>query len=325
MSELIVLWRVTTHCNLACGFCAYDRRLALPRQDADMGEALRFAAILAACVRQTGRQVLLSWIGGEPLLWKPLWAVCNELERHPGMAMSATTNGSTLHRASERLRVLEHFDEVTVSVDDFASGHEAMRGNAGGWTRLRDAVKALHRDRVLAGRTIRLRANVVLMRQNLASFDALCDELADWGVDEISFNALGGRDRPEFFEGRGLRLEDLAVLGDQLPAMRARLSARLVRLCGSQAYLERLGANADGHKLVIDDCAPGRSFLFIDEHGSISPCSFSSDTYGIPLSSIRNVDDLLALPQRYTDARQRLRATACNDCRANHLYGKFEV
>ena len=32
--RLVVVWRVTTRCNLACPFCAYDRRLDTARVDA---------------------------------------------------------------------------------------------------------------------------------------------------------------------------------------------------------------------------------------------------------------------------------------------------
>ncbi len=32
---MIVLWRITERCDLACGFCAYDRRLPGPRHKVD--------------------------------------------------------------------------------------------------------------------------------------------------------------------------------------------------------------------------------------------------------------------------------------------------
>ncbi|WP_218281224.1 hypothetical protein [Verrucomicrobium spinosum] len=42
---------------------------------ADPAEIRRFAAVLADWSQATGRPVLLSWLGGEPLLWKPLEAL----------------------------------------------------------------------------------------------------------------------------------------------------------------------------------------------------------------------------------------------------------
>ena len=37
--RLVVVWRVTTRCNLACGFCAYDRALPFARRETDEASA----------------------------------------------------------------------------------------------------------------------------------------------------------------------------------------------------------------------------------------------------------------------------------------------
>jgi MoaA/NifB/PqqE/SkfB family radical SAM enzyme len=70
--EMIVVWRVVDSCNLSCPFCAFDRRLAFPRSAADPADILRVAGALAAYQARSGDRVLLSWLGGEPLLWRPL-------------------------------------------------------------------------------------------------------------------------------------------------------------------------------------------------------------------------------------------------------------
>src|SRR5438045_2705827 len=84
-------------------------------------------------------------------------------------------------------------------------------------------------DRAMAGEAramrspLKLRVNVVLMRQNVAGFAKLCSELAAWGIAEITFNQLGGRDRPGFHPAHRLRLADVDVLEAQLPQIRIRL------------------------------------------------------------------------------------------------------
>ena len=89
MSErLVVVWRVTERCNLQCPFCAYDRRLNRPRNSADPEEIRRFAAVLAQWRDFAGRPVLLSWLGGEPLLWEPLTALTRHCRRELGLAIS---------------------------------------------------------------------------------------------------------------------------------------------------------------------------------------------------------------------------------------------
>ena len=315
---MIVLWRVTERCNYACGFCAYDRRVERPRAVVDTGEVERFGRLLGEYGRATGRRVLLSWLGGEPLLWRPVFAMSRLLRDLGGMAISATTNGSTLHLPAVRRDIAAHFDELTVSIDGFASRHEMLRGAPGAWMRVRDGVHAL-----AATAAPKLRANVVLMRTNLHEFASLCDELADWGIDEITFNQLGGRDRPENFAPHALRSADVAALADLLPALRARLATRGVRLCGDGNYLERIRANADGRALPGDGCAPGEQFLFVDEGGRIAPCSFTGKDYGIGIGELRTVADLHDLPARFAAMHAATRCTACADCPSTHVFTKF--
>jgi MoaA/NifB/PqqE/SkfB family radical SAM enzyme len=320
---MIVLWRITTHCNLACGFCAYDRRLPIARHEADLSHVARFGHILGNYQQLTNERVLLSWLGGEPLLWQPVFALSKTLRAVHQIDISATTNGSTLHLPQVVAAIVASFSELTVSVDGLAAFHDQSRGSAGAWLRLRAALENLVHARDDAATPLKLRANIVLMRDNLAQFAALCRELADWQIDEITFNQLGGRDRPEFFPAHRLRPQDVQALQSMLPALRAELLQRGVRLCGSDAYLTRLEATAAERELAIADCAPGERFLFIDEASRVSPCSFTGDTYGVSLDSILDAKDLLALPSRFRAARDAERATVCGDCPSNHVFAKF--
>lgn len=321
---MIVLWRVSERCNLGCGFCAYDRRRPGPRHEVDAATALRLGRLFGEYRQATGQRVLWSWLGGEPLLWPPLWQLSRMLHE-AGLAISATTNGSTLQQSAVRRQLLQHFAELTVSIDGPAEFHDTMRGWPGGWQRLRESILALVAERDDGGAPLKLRVNTVLMRQNVASFAELCETLTSWGVDEISFNPLGGRDRPEFFPTHRLRPQDVTSLREQLPSLRTRLRRHGTRLAGSAHYLDRIAANAQGHAIAVDDCAPGEAFLFIDERGRIAPCSFTVDDYGQHVDELRSVDDLYTLLPHWRAARQQRIAPACADCRANHVFAKFEV
>ena len=149
-----------------------------------------------------------------------------------------------------------------------------------------------------------LRANVVLMRDTIDTFAALCRELADWGIDEITFNQLGGIDRPEFYPAHRLRPTQVEKLADDLSRLRAELLKHGVLLRGATDYLNRIAASSRDHKLTPADCAPGKRFLFIDEAGVIAPCSHTPREYGVPVTEIHSVEDLAALPARFAERRR---------------------
>lgn len=148
-----------------------------------------FAAVPGAYRRATGERVLLSWIGGEPLLWQPVFGLSAWMVDCHGIGVSATTNGTTLHLPGVRRQVLATFSELMVSVDGFADLHDRLRGWRRGWDRLKAAVGALAVERRLAARACRLRANVVLMHGNLPDFERLCASPAY--LQRIAASAVG--------------------------------------------------------------------------------------------------------------------------------------
>jgi len=173
---MIVVWRVVDSCNLSCPFCAFDRRLAFSRTQTAPHDILRVAKLLADYQTHTGDRVLLSWLGGEPLQWEPLKRMTHAV-RALGLEVSATTNGTTLGSPAVRQHVCEEYKELTVSIDGFSGFHDPMRGWPGGFDKLRLWVSSLAREARTLGSPLKLRANVVLMRQNVADFARNDDEL----------------------------------------------------------------------------------------------------------------------------------------------------
>jgi MoaA/NifB/PqqE/SkfB family radical SAM enzyme len=322
-SRLVVVWRVTARCNLACPFCAYDRTLDIPRPSAEEAEVSRFGALLADHSRALGRSALVSWLGGEPLLWPPLPAVSSAL-RAEGIGIGITTNGLGLDAPRRRAWAMETLDELTVSLDGLADYHDRVRRSPGGHAQILRAVEALADGKRREGRGPLLRVNTILMRENVADFPALCEVLALAGVEEITFNQLGGNDRPEFYPDHRLLPEQVDDFCRELPALKDRLGARGVTLRGGDAYLARLRATARGQALPVDDCGPGQAFWFVDEAGRVSPCSFTSAAYGVPLFSLRAPADLAALPARWAAMRAGRRAAPCLDCHSTQVFEKFQ-
>lgn len=317
---MIVVWRVTEACNLACPFCAHDRRLTRSRRHADPVAIRRFGGVLADYQQATGDRVLVSWLGGEPLLWPPLSALTEHFAGPLGLRVSTTTNGTTLGDPAVRAHLVACYRELTISVDAHGLGHDALRGWPGGYARLSQSVAALAAERLACG--LRLRVNVVLLRDTIATFGALCHSLVEWGIDEITFNQVGGRDRPDTWPELRLRPEQVEALARALPSLRGELAGRGLLLRGDTAYLRRMHASARDLAIPVADCAPGEHFLFIDEGGAVSPCGFTGAELGVPVADLDTVAALRALPTAWRRAQRRGLAP-CADCHSTQVFGKF--
>ncbi len=320
---MIVVWRVTTRCNHSCQFCAFDQSLPLVRTSADTSEVVRVGRLLSDYQRHTGKHVLLSWLGGEPFLWKPMFPITEELFAS-GLRLSTTTNGSTLSNENHRAWAITHLRELTISIDGAADTHDALRGTPGGWFKLKSQIQQLAFESQQARSSLRLRINTVLMHQNIRQFAAQCEEWARWGIQDITFNQLGGRDRPEFYPRHRLLPLDIAYFKALLPELRQSLARQGVSLCGGDTYLNRMSLSAKGENHPVIDCSPGERFIFIDEHGMASPCSFTTDQYGVPVSNWNDWRDVQDTSRVWRDMRSQSVAPPCNDCMATHFFEKFQ-
>lgn len=321
---MIVVWRVTDSCNLSCPFCAFDKRLSTARRAVSPETVERMIRVLADYREATGEAVLLSWLGGEPLTWKPLVAL-TDLAVQAGLEVSATTNGTALGSPAMRQHIARCYKELTVSVDGLGAFHDRMRGWPGAFEKLRQWVPALATEARAMGSELKLKVNTVLMHQNLDEFEALCDELAGWGIAEITFNQLGGRDRPEFYPAHRLMPADVDRIAAVLPAVRRQLAQRGVTIVGGERYLERFRMSAAGIANRVEDCGPGESFLFIDEQGRMAPCGFTNGDYAVRLDEVTTAVDIAALPFRFRTLRDRRRSPHCDDCLSTQFCDKFAM
>jgi AdoMet-dependent heme synthase len=320
---MIVVWRVTERCNLACKFCGYDRDLTRSRREANPAQVRRFGEVLSAYQRATGDPVLISWLGGEPLLWPPLTELTRAFRRGHALQLSTTTNGTVLGSPEVRAHLLEEYTELTISVDGIGRVHNELRGWPGGFASLERHITALAEAKRDAGAGPVLRVNVLLMRDTLSELETLCFRLAGWGIEEVTFNQLGGVDRPEFYPAHRLLAEQAAHLATDIPRLRQVLANLGLRLRGGQGYLRRIQATARGERLPVVDCHPGERFLFVTETGLAAPCSFTPAAYGVALEELTSASDLVNLPLRFSELRRGRPCSACEDCHSTQVFEKF--
>jgi MoaA/NifB/PqqE/SkfB family radical SAM enzyme len=322
-TDLLVLWRVFEHCNLACQFCGYSKALRRPRAVADPERVLAFGKILGEYARTYGRRVSVSWLGGEPLLWPELPVLSRLFRQTFGVGVGVTTNGDPLASPSVRASLVDDYSLVTVSVDGVGEFHDACRSSPGLFERMKQSVRALRAEADAAESGLVLRVNTILMRGNVADFELLCREVASWGVTELTFNQLGGNDRPEFYPANRLLPEQVERFVAEFPRVRGAMARLALSIHGTDRYLHRLASTARGQPIPIDDCGPGRSFLFIDEHGRVSPCSFTSCGYGLPIETIADPEDLARLHDTFARLRRERREVPCGDCHSTQVFDKF--
>lgn len=321
--ELVVVWRVYEPCNLSCHFCGYSQDVVRRRHIVSPRIILSFGGGLAQLQQRTGRQVLVSWLGGEPLLWRELPFISRIYHNEFAVRLGLTTNGTLLGRKEIRDYLVEHYWLVTISIDGFSSFHDVYRSKAGLFDQIRRSVESLIQEITASGSMLSLRVNTILMRENVHAFEAFCMEIADWGIQELTFNQLGGIDRPEFYPDHRLLLEQATWLARELPGIQQKALDRGLKVFGTSPYLDRISASSRDLVVPIQDCNPGRRFLFINEENLISPCSFTTESYGIPVSEIKNTDTFLEMTELFHMQQQLFRAAPCNNCLSTQVFEKF--
>ena len=130
MKERVIVWRITQTCNMNCRFCSYSNEVERLRSDADEAEITRLCGVLADYKQRTGDDLLVSWIGGEPLLWDQLLKHSAFLHEN-GVRVSTTTNGLLLGRRDIQEGILRHFSEIVCSLDGYETCNDDVRQHRG--------------------------------------------------------------------------------------------------------------------------------------------------------------------------------------------------
>lgn len=318
--DLVVVVRVNTECGLRCSFCGFSRELKRPMSVIDDIGIRKFGQSLQAFQAARNQHILVSWLGGEPFQWTK-WRETSLVFRELGLAVGITTNGLALGSEQVQRDAVELFDEITISIDGLAESHDRMRQFPGLFDRLRCVVEQIQRKR--SDQKPWLRVNTILTRGNVEQFQAFCETMLDWGFDELTFNQLGGNDRPEYFPENRLTPDQVVRLIAELPAIQAVCQAKGMMVCSSPQYLNRIYASASNDTIPIEDCGPGDRFLFVDEHGQVSPCGFTSQSLGVSLNELDSVEKLLQLRAVFRERRCGKMPACCRDCHATHVFEKF--
>jgi sulfatase maturation enzyme AslB (radical SAM superfamily) len=320
--DFVVVVRVNTECALRCSFCGYSRDLGRSALAIDANKLEKFGRILQEFQAARNQRILVSWLGGEPFQWSK-WRETSLTFRELGLALGITTNGLALCSEQVRDDAFNLFDQITISIDGLAESHDQMRQFPGMFDRLRGVVEHLQKSQ--PPKRPLLRVNTILTRRNVGQFGMFSETMAAWGFDELTMNQLGGNDRPEYFPDNRLTADQVSSLINDLDSIQKSCKAKGMIVRSSPLYLQRIYASAKDIAIPILDCSPGDRFLFIDESGQISPCSFTSQRLGISIDEIDTAEKLADLGWMFRKRRCGKMLECCGDCHATHVFEKFDT
>ena len=284
--------KLTSRCNLRCRMCHYGLTRAEESLDTDSWRRVLDQLAALGC-----RKLHLS--GGEPLLRRDLV----ELVEHAvasGIKTNLTSNGTLIDKGMARRLARSGLNAVSVSLDaPSARLHDLVRGQQGAFHASVRALRLLKRFGAERNKPLRLRINMVVMRDNYRRIPDMLrlagelgvDDLVPMPIDEVGEGRqrLSGRQIARYNEEIAPQVEDLRRrYGFDLRAERVfPFGVERVEL----RHAKR-GGYARGRHLTSPCLAPWLH-LFIAWDGRVYPCCMTVERVP-PLGDLRH-DTLAAI------------------------------
>jgi MoaA/NifB/PqqE/SkfB family radical SAM enzyme len=272
----ILALNVHSACNCRCVMCDIWKANADKRELTP--EAL--SAHIGAIRRLHVQRVMLT--GGEPLLNRNLWALCEQL-RASGIRITLVTTGLLIEtHATEIARCV---DQVVVSLDGPAATHDAIRRVTGGVDRIARGLAAV---RAIAPE-VRLIARCVVQRDNYLYLSETIQTAIDIGFQEVSFLAADvsstafNRPQPWDLERQAvvaLHPASLGELGESICRAQAERAAAFDRgfVAGGVESLHRIAAYyravAGLGAYPATKCNAPWISAVLEPEGTLRPCFF---------------------------------------------------
>lgn len=291
----ILVLNVHTACNCRCVMCdiwtanAQGREMSLEELERHLG-AIR---------RMHVQRVMLT--GGEPLLHRNLWRLCERL-REGGIRITLVTTGLLIER--HLAEIAENVDELVVSIDGPRDVHDAIRRVPGGFAKIEHGLELLA-NYAARPETI---ARSVVQRLNCAHLVQTVDAVRRLAIDRLSFLAADvtstAFNRPSRWDEE--RQSEVALSADQLPLLAASIDAVRLRcqrviesgfVVGGVEGLWRIhhyyGALLGGRDFPPTRCNAPWTSAVVEPGGTLRPCFFHQPYFS---DGTRELDAALNVP-----------------------------
>jgi len=272
----ILALSVHSACNCRCVMCDIWKANAEQREISPDDLARHVDAIRGLHVQR----VMLT--GGEPLLNRNLWALCEQLK---ALRIRITLVTTGLLIAQHAANIARAADTVVISLDGDGEQHDAVRRVKSGFARIANGVMALRAERP----SPRLIARSVVQRANAGGLTDTIAAAHRMGFDEISFLAADvssqAFNRPEPWTAE--RAGEVAVGPDGLAALRDLIDQALAThavlfengfVAGGRSSLERIhqyySALAGEAEFPVVRCNAPWISAVLETDGAVRPCFF---------------------------------------------------
>jgi MoaA/NifB/PqqE/SkfB family radical SAM enzyme len=261
-----------SRCNCRCVMC--DIWKTSESREITTADLERHAADI---VSLGVRWVIFS--GGEPLMHSDLFRLCATL-RPLGVRLTILSTGLLLARHARR--IVEHVDEVIVSLDGPPAIHNRISRVVGAFESMREGIRELHLlqpDFPIAGRC-------TVQKQNCTSLTATVDAARELGLNSISFLAADltstAFNRPEAWSLD--RQAEVSLTAEEVGALEQEVEALIDSgSCGAFALespdkLRRIVHHFKAHLGLAEAVAPRCNAPWVstvlESDGTVRPCFF---------------------------------------------------
>ncbi|WP_107105587.1 radical SAM/SPASM domain-containing protein [Streptomyces roseifaciens] len=311
---------VAQKCNLGCTYC-YAQQGSFGSAPTSMPVETALEAVeLLFSTAAPGERVNLSFLGGEPLLNRPVIHAATEQavrlsdEKNVPVTFSITTNG-TVVTAADADFFESHGFAVTVSLDGTQEVHDSLRpyrGGRGSFHKVISNVTPL----LATQRRMQVSARVTVTPDNLGLKDTL-DAFVELGFHSVGFSPLlnspNGR--------RELTVADLEVMLGQMVACGEEFERQVI--AGRRyPFANLVNALRELHQGTHRPypCGAGAGYLGVSAEGDLAACHrFVGDAKGAMGNLSRGVDRSRQL--KWLDDRHVHRQEPCRSCWARYLCG----
>lgn len=263
-SPLILLFHVTTRCDMRCQHCG-DDIWGDPRDDLSFAEIEKFS-------RGLGRVMDLGLGGGEPFLRDDLVDICELFVRQNGVqSLGIPSNGFATDRICSQVeRILERCPDANLnimpSLDGFRTTHDEIR-RPGSFDRVMETARRLAemRDR---HQRLGFYFNATINSTNWQELPGLARYVQEEFSAPLDFNVLTGNPRDGDLSAPSVEELEKTVDGIYAARQESSLTEAWIRVCRDAI----IRTNAEGRQVV--PCRAGSLIATVHADGDVRVCPY---------------------------------------------------